>query len=83
MANEIDALMDLDPLDMSTKDIDAIIAYHRNNRARENAAGKMEKPKAPKGQGPKLNLADLLQGMAKKDEAEAPKPTSGRGLRRV
>lgn len=32
MANEIDALMQLDPLELSAQDLDAIIAYQRKQR---------------------------------------------------
>lgn len=79
MATEIDLLMDLDPLEMSSKDIDAIIAYHRNNRAKENASGRMEKPKA--AAGPKLDLMSLLT--PKKADGEAPPKPQGGGIRRV
>ena len=41
MANDLDELMSRDPMSLSAKDIDAIIAYHRNQRARK-ASG--EKP---------------------------------------
>jgi hypothetical protein len=32
MPNEIDALMSLDPLELSAQDLDAIIAYQRKQR---------------------------------------------------
>jgi len=63
----IDELMSLDPLDLA-KDpaaIDAIIAYHRNNRA--NAEAGIVKPK--KENGPKLKLDLSALGFAK---AEGP-----------
>jgi hypothetical protein len=41
MSNDLDELMSRDPLSLSSQDIDAIIAYHRNQRARR-ASG--EKP---------------------------------------
>lgn len=84
MATEIDMLMDLDPLEMTSKDIDAIIAYHRNNRARESVDGKMVKPKGPATKV-SVNLGDLIKGMTAKaggEAAPAPKPAGG-GLRRV
>ena len=37
--NDIDLLMSKDPLDMSSLDIDAIIAYNRNQRAAKEAGG--------------------------------------------
>lgn len=63
----IDELMSLDPLELA-KDpaaIDAIIAYHRNNRA--NAEAGIVKPK--KENGPKLKLDLSALGFAK---AEGP-----------
>lgn len=53
MANELDDLMSLDPLDLTREDIGALIARYRGNRARSG-----EKPK--KEEGPKLKL-DLVQ----------------------
>jgi len=41
MSNDLDELMSRDPLDLSSQDIDQIIQYHRNQRARR-ASG--EKP---------------------------------------
>lgn len=75
MPTDLDALMDLDPLSLSDRDIDAIIAYHRNNRAREGADGKMAKPKGTATKA-KLDLADLIKGIAE------PAPKVG-GIRRV
>ena len=34
MMSDLDLLMDLDPLSLSDADIDAIVAYHRNIRAK-------------------------------------------------
>lgn len=48
MANEIDELMSLDPLEMSARDIDQIIAYHRRQRANFEAGKKPEKESGPK-----------------------------------
>jgi hypothetical protein len=57
--NDIDLLMSADPLDMSDADIDAIIAYNRNQRAKREAApggkGRAKKDTA----GPALDLAKL------------------------
>ena len=72
MANEVDSLMDLDPLSLTASDIDAIIAYHRKNRA--NAAAGI---KAKKETGPKKDLSEALKGMF----AEAPAPVVT-GIRR-
>lgn len=43
--SDVDLLMDLDPLSLSDADIDAIIAYHRNIRAKKAAGEKPTKPK--------------------------------------
>ncbi len=45
--SELDELMSRDPLDLSSADIDAIIAYHRKARARRAAGEKPTKPKGP------------------------------------
>lgn len=42
--NDIDELMSRDPLKLSKQDIDAIIAYHRNQRTRKAAGEKVTKP---------------------------------------
>ena len=43
MANEINLLMSLDPLELSAQQIDAIIDYHRKARASYAAGGKPKK----------------------------------------
>ena len=43
--SDVDLLMDLDPLSLSDADIDAIVAYHRNIRAKKAAGEKPAKPK--------------------------------------
>lgn len=77
MANEnnINELMDIDPLELTSTPgtIDAIIAYHRKNRA--NAAAGI---KAKKETGPKKDLSEALKGMF--GEA-APAPVAS-GIRR-
>lgn len=60
MANEIDELMSLDPLEMSARNIDDIIAYHRRNRANAEAG---IKPK--KETGPKMTLDLAALGLSK------------------
>lgn len=62
MVNEIDALMDLDPLEMSDVDIDAIIAYQR--KARANAESGV-KPKKAGSSGPKVTLDLAALGLLK------------------
>ena len=84
MANEIDDLMDLDPLSLSARDIDAIIAYHRNARAVHEAGG----PKPKRGAQPKVavDLSAMVKGMtapktAPKTGEVPPEPTPT--LRRI
>lgn len=60
MANEIDLLMDKDPLELSAQDIDAIIAYQRKQRANAESG---VKPK--KEAGPKVKLTGLLDNLIK------------------
>lgn len=54
MANEIDELMDRDPMELSAQDIDKIIAWHRQQRATYIAGGKISKP-----EGQKIDLKSL------------------------
>lgn len=60
MTNEIDDLMDLDPLLLSDQNIDTIIAYQRKQRAMVESG---VKPKRPTGPKVTLDLAKL--GLAK------------------
>ena len=71
--NTLDALMDLDPLGLTTKNIDSIIAYHR--KARSNAAQGI---KAKREKGPGVDISGL---MLKLTQGESAAPKSG-GIRR-
>ncbi len=73
--SELDELMSRDPLQMSKSDIDSIIAYQRQARAKREAA--------PKGRGKRTDLAEhdnskpidlAALGLGPK-AATAPKPT--------
>lgn len=62
--NDIDYLMTLDPMELSTKAgtlgrkrLDAIIAHHRNQRAVKEAGGK--RPKKDTGPAAKIDLQAL------------------------
>ena len=62
--NDIDFLMNLDPMELSTKPdtpgrrkLDAIIAHHRNQRAVKEAGGK--RPKKDTGPAAKIDLQAL------------------------
>lgn len=55
--NDIDLLMSKDPLDMSEADLDAIIAYNRNQRAARESGGSRKARKD--SASPPLDLAKL------------------------
>lgn len=55
---DIDALMSIDPLDLSAQDLDAIIQYQRNMRAKRESGVRTRKPK-PEGPMVKLDLSKL------------------------
>jgi hypothetical protein len=57
--NDIDLLMSLDPLEYTSKDIDVIIAYHRNQRAMRESGARGAKPKKDKGPTQALDLTKL------------------------
>lgn len=63
MANEIDRLMDEDPLNLSAQDIDQIILYQRKMKANFDAG-----IKSPKGDAPKIDLKALLGASVSKVE---------------
>lgn len=76
--SELDELMSRDPLSMTKEDIDKIIAYNRQDRAR--------RAEAPKGRAKKIDMTgqalDLSAlGLAKK--VEPTKPVIGGGFRRL
>ena len=60
MSSDLDDLMSRDPLNLSTQDIDSIIAYHRNQRARR-AAG--EKPSKPASAG--IDISQITKKLVK------------------
>ena len=75
MSNEIDMLMDLDPTEMSSKDIDNIIEYMRKQR------GFIEKGIKPKkAEGPKKTLDLAALGLTKKVAEPPPAPIKRRGF---
>lgn len=55
--SRLDELMSLDPLELSSKNIDEIIALQREDRARFLAG---DKPKKEKGPQQKIDLGELL-----------------------
>lgn len=79
--SDIDDLMDKDPLGLSNRDLEAIIAYHRNRRASEDAPRGRAKKASPEA---KAQLSALVSGMVKTDSTSNPNPApAGKGLRRV
>lgn len=77
MSNDLDELMSLDPLDMTKDNIDAIIQYHRNARARAQEKAKTGGKRGAKAlldtvAKPKVDLRAL--GLIK----DEPKPTINR-----
>lgn len=48
MANELDELMDKDPLEMTSDDLAAIVAYHRRQRLRVTSGEKPADDAKPK-----------------------------------
>lgn len=69
MVNEIDELMSLDPLDLTTDDprLEAIIQYHRKARMQYEATGKAPK----KEKGPAKSLDNVIQSLT--GQVEKPK----------
>jgi hypothetical protein len=59
--SELDELMSRDPLELSAQDIDAIIAYQRQQRARREAGGRTRKPKAEAADSG-IDLVALVKG---------------------
>ena len=61
--NDIDALMAIDPLDLSKQNLDRIIAYQRKQRLAREAGVRTKKPRgeAP----PAVSLEALLGGLPK------------------
>lgn len=75
MMNEIDLLMDLDPTEMSAKDIDDIITYMRQQR------GLLEKGvKLKKAEGPKKSIDLASLGLSKKKDEPPPAPLTRRSF---
>lgn len=81
--SELDELMSRDPLDMTTEDIDSIIAYQRQARAQREAAPKGRKKDLVDMTGQALDLSAL--GLVKPQTAPKPTltPTSSGGFRRL
>jgi hypothetical protein len=73
MPNEIDRLMDLDPLELSAQDIDEIIKYQRKMKANFDAG-----IKSPKGEDKKIDLGALLKASVAQSGAVQPTVTRRR-----
>lgn len=76
--SELDELISRDPLDLSAQDIDKIIAFQRQARARRESGG----GKAKKGSDtPKVSLDLVKLGLTKTDTTTITPPSEG-GFRR-
>lgn len=71
--NEVDRLMDLDPLELSAQDIDEIIRYQRKMKANFDAG-----IKTPKGDAPKIDLKALLGASVAQSGGTVPSVTRRR-----
>lgn len=69
--NTVDELMDLDPLSLTSDNIDAIIAHHRKARAASTGG------KAKKDTGPKVDISEVMKALG-----GAPAPVAGMVRRR-
>ena len=76
MSNEIDLLMDLDPDNMSDKNIDNIIAYMREHQRQHLQQG--IKPK--KAEGPKRSIDLAALGLSTKAKEPPPPPMKRRSF---
>lgn len=88
--SELDELMSRDPLDLSSQDIDKIIASQRQFRARKEAGGKGKKAKAAAepDNAPKIDLVALVLKRPQPTEVTLTPtpisaPRSGGGPRRL
>lgn len=75
--NTIDDLMNIDPMDLTKDDIDAIIAYHRQNR---QLLAEGVKPK--KDKGPSVSLDSVMNALAVKATGELPEKPKTEGIKR-
>lgn len=69
---DLDELMARDPLELSSQDIDAIIEYHRKQRARKASGEKVTKPAQ--------NLDFILNKLQISKPDTAPQPTIRRRI---
>lgn len=76
--SELDELISRDPLDLSAQDIDKIIAFQRQARARREAGGGKAKRGADTS---KVSLDLVALGLTKVDTKTITPPTAG-GIRR-
>jgi hypothetical protein len=80
--SELDELMSRDPLNLSAQDIDSIIAYQRQQRARREAGGKTKRLKA--GDAPSgIDLVSLVTKQAPKPPSPTSVPGVVNSLRRI
>lgn len=78
--SELDQLISEDPLNLSAQDIDKIIAFQRQARARREAGGRTKKPGAD---APKVSLDLVKLGLTKTDTTTITPPSEGSFRRRL
>lgn len=71
--SELDELMQRDPLELSAQDIDKIIAFQRQSRARREAGGKTKKDTGAAATT-SIDLSALVKGIVA--ASTAPKPAA-------
>ncbi len=64
--NYLDWLMSMDPLELSARNIDEVIAYHRRNRQLVDAGVKPKKNEGPKVDLAKIGLASAPQAVKRR-----------------
>ena len=68
--SDLDLLMSMDPLQLSSQDLDRIIAYQRKMRAQREAGVRTRKPREVSTSGaPKLDLKSLMASPAKQSSS--------------
>lgn len=66
--NTVDELMEIDPLQLTSENIDSIIAYHRKARVNASIGGKAKRDTA----GPKVDISEVMKALG-----GAPAPAAG------
>jgi hypothetical protein len=81
--SELDELMARDPLDMKAMDIDAIIAYQRQQRANREDKAKPKRSASEAGIKGAVDLVALVKGAVAPAPTPKPAAPSGGSFRRL